>query len=231
MTLTAEDLQAGARSIRIRFADRSLILDASGVAYDEASASLIVSDLHLEKGSRAAARGRLVPALDSLDTLRRLRVAIEDFAPRRVICLGDSFDDVKAGERMLAVDRATLDEICALARECIWIGGNHDPHLPDFCTGRHFEAFELGSVVLRHEPRSTGLAAQIVGHLHPRARISAGGYRFSGPCFCVSADLLIMPAFGAYTSGISCSHPAISSLCRTPPKTYMLHGGKLWRVD
>jgi hypothetical protein len=69
-----------------------------------------------------------------------------------------------------------------------------------------------------------------VGHLHPKASVPAGGYRFSGPCFCVSDDLLIMPAFGAYAGGLSCRSRPVRSLLKSEPKLFMLHASKVWRV-
>lgn len=193
--------------------------------------TLIVSDLHLEKGSRAGSRGHPVPRLDSLDTLARLRDVVQTYRPARVICLGDSFDDAHAGKRMMAADRDTLAEICALTREWVWISGNHDPSVPEFCDGLNLQQFELGPATLRHIPKMAKAEGwQIVGHFHPKTSISTGNYRFSGPCFCISKRLLIMPAFGAFTGGLSCSHPSIANLHETPPRTYMLHAKKVWRL-
>ncbi len=103
--------------------------------YIAAHDTLIVSDLHLEKGSAAAARGRLIPAFDSHDTLARLKLVIEAYRPKRVVCLGDSFHDLKAGERMAEADRNALAALRTLTEDWVWISGNHDPETPDFCEG------------------------------------------------------------------------------------------------
>ena len=103
--LAEETLGPGRSSIPIIFAGLALTLDHSGAAWLSAERTLIVSDLHLEKGSNAAARGRLIPALDSHDTLARLRPVVEAYQPARVVCLGDSFHDGRAGERMAEADR------------------------------------------------------------------------------------------------------------------------------
>ncbi len=220
----------GEFAIQIEFAGLTLTLDRSGAAYIGAQNTLIVADLHLEKGSGAAARGRLLPALDSRDTLFRLERIIEAYRPDRVICLGDSFDDPFAGGRMAAADREQLTALRARIREWIWLSGNHDPEVPAFCGGEAFAAFDIGGVTLRHEPNAARDGPQIGGHLHPKTGVPAGGYRFTGPCFCVWDDLLILPAFGAYTGGLSCSAPAIRSLHRDEPKIFMLHASKVWRV-
>lgn len=232
----ADGIGAGRSSLSIRFAGLGVILDGSGAAYLPDHATLIVSDLHFEKGSGAAARGRLVPALDSHDTLARLRLAVEAWRPRCVVCLGDSFHDGAAGTRMAAADRAALASLCALAEEWVWIGGNHDPDAPDFCEGARLHELCLDGVVLRHQPGNCQkpgterVMPEIVGHYHPKARLKAGGAGFSGPCFCISDDLMILPAFGTYTGGLSCSTPVLRALHRSEPRLFMLHGGKVWRV-
>ena len=117
----------GTPAVEIEFAGLALTLDHSGAAYMPAHGTLVMADLHLEKGSRAASKGRLLPALDSRDTLHRLKRAIEAYCPSRVICLGDSFDDCFAGERIAEADKHELSSLCASVREWIWLSGNHDP--------------------------------------------------------------------------------------------------------
>jgi metallophosphoesterase superfamily enzyme len=84
-----------------------LTADPSGALYWPAAATLIVADLHLEKGSGFARRGTLLPPYDSAVTLLRLASAIEAHAPRRVLCLGDSFHDPDAPGRLEADETAT----------------------------------------------------------------------------------------------------------------------------
>ena len=221
---------AGKPAIQIEFAGLALTLDHSGAAYASAQGTLIVADLHLEKGSRAASKGRLLPALDSRDTLLRLKRAVEAYRPERVVCLGDSFDDNLASERMADADKDGLASLCASVGEWLWLSGNHDPEAPIFCGGGTANQIEIGGAILCHEPAAARASPQIVGHLHPKASVPAGGCHFSGPCFCVSEDLLIMPAFGAYAGGLSCRSRAIRSLLKSAPKLFMLHASKLWRV-
>jgi len=221
---------AGQPAIALRFAGLEIVLDASGAAYIDSLRILAVSDLHLEKGSRAATRGNPLPPLDSHDTLVRLKGVIERYKPLRVLCLGDSFHDLGAGERMAQGDRDALAALCASAAEWIWIGGNHDPEVPGFCGGSLFPELRLGGIVFRHEPVRDAEEAQIAGHYHPKTSVSAGSYRFSGRCFSVSEQMIVMPAFGAYTGGLSCSDPVLAGLHRSAPQLFMLHASKIWRV-
>jgi DNA ligase-associated metallophosphoesterase len=221
---------AGKPAIQIDFAGLALTLDHSGAAYAGAHGTLIVADLHLEKGSRAASKGRLLPALDSRDTLLRLKRAVEAYRPERVVCLGDSFDDNFAGRRMADEDRDALASLCASVGQWLWLGGNHDPEAPAFCGGETASQIELGGAILRHEPDAVRTVPHIVGHLHPKASVPGGGHRFSGPCFCVSEDLLILPAFGAYAGGLPCGSRAVRSLLKSEPRLFMLHASKVWRI-
>ncbi len=228
--LAEETLGPGRSSIPIIFAGLALTLDHSGAAWLSTQRTLIVSDLHLEKGSSAAARGRLIPALDSHDTLARLKSVVEAYQPARVVCLGDSFHDERAGERMAEADRRALASLCALAKEWVWIGGNHDPEAPEFCDGERRDDLRIEGVILRHEPNALRVTPEIAGHFHPKASVPTVGRRFSGRCFCISDDLLIMPAFGAYTGGLNCAAQELRSLHRAEPKIFMLHASKIWRV-
>ena len=228
--LAEETLGPGRSSIPIIFAGLALTLDHSGAAWLSAERTLIVSDLHLEKGSNAAARGRLIPALDSHDTLARLRPVVEAYQPARVVCLGDSFHDGRAGERMAEADRRALAWLCASVKEWVWIGGNHDPEAPEFCDGERRGDLRIEGVILHHEPNAVRVTPEIAGHFHPKASVPAAGRRFSGRCFCISDDLLIMPAFGAYTGGLNCGAHELRSLHRAEPKIFILHASKIWRV-
>ncbi|NJM35302.1 MAG: hypothetical protein HC850_11985, partial [Rhodomicrobium sp.] len=58
--------------MEVIFAGEPAVLDASGALFLSGHDLLIVSDLHLEKGSFFAARGAPVPRHDTRDTLGRL---------------------------------------------------------------------------------------------------------------------------------------------------------------
>ncbi len=219
----------------IVFAGARFILDARGAAYLPDHDTLVASDLHLEKGSAGAARGRPVPCYDTHDTLIRLTEVIEAYEPKRVICLGDSFHDGAAHDRMTVENRAALVALCRSTPQWTWISGNHDPATPAFCPGEKADHVSIDNLIFRHlpissEPQAEDDTAQVIGHFHPKATLLAGGRRLSGPCFHVGECILIMPAFGAYTGGLSIDHSAIQDIAPSPARIYMLHSGKIWRV-
>src|SRR5690348_8930929 len=82
--------------------------DLSGAIYWPEERTLVVADLHLEKGSSFAARGVLLPPYDTAATLQRLARLITFYAPRCVIALGDSFHDGDGPARLADSDRAEL---------------------------------------------------------------------------------------------------------------------------
>src|SRR5579863_7045625 len=107
----------------ITIADVTLLADLSGALFWEEQSLLVVSDLHLEKGSSFAARGVLLPPYDTVATLSRLAAVIARHDPRMVIALGDSFHDRRAHHRLSAPDRETIAAM-QMRRNWIWISGN-----------------------------------------------------------------------------------------------------------
>src|SRR5881394_876050 len=103
-----------------------MVADLSGALFWQEERVLVVSDLHLEKGSSFAARGVLLPPYDTAATLAAIARLIARYAPRIVVSLGDSFHDRKGAARVAAADRATLSAL-QRGRDWIWIAGNHDP--------------------------------------------------------------------------------------------------------
>ena len=194
-------------------ADVSFLADLSGALFWKEQSLLVVSDLHLEKGSSFAARGVLLPPYDTVATLSRLAAVIARNDPRMVIALGDSFHDRNAHERLSAPDREALSAMQA-RRDWIWIAGNHDPALPSDLGGVVASEVAIGSIMFRHEP--TGASGEIAGHLHPKARVATRGRAMERRCFACDGERAVMPAFGAYTGGLSIRDPAFAKIFRTP---------------
>jgi hypothetical protein len=191
----------------------TLVADLFGALFWEEERLLVVSDLHLEKGSSFAARGVLLPPYDTLATLARLAAVISRYNPRMVVALGDSFHDRNAHERLSGPDRETIAAL-QLWRDWIWISGNHDPALPSDIGGVVASEVAIGGIMFRHEP--TGAAGEIAGHLHPKARVSTRGRSMERRCFACDGERAVMPAFGAYTGGLSIRDAAFSKIFRTP---------------
>src|SRR4029450_4284391 len=116
------------RASKVTVADVMFVADLSGALFWQEQRLLVISDLHLEKGSSFAARGGLLPPYDTVATLSRLAAVIARHDPRMVIALGDSFHDRDAHERLSASDRDALSAM-QVRRDWSWIAGNHGPAL------------------------------------------------------------------------------------------------------
>jgi DNA ligase-associated metallophosphoesterase len=209
----------GAAEIRLNGA--RLTADPSGALLWPERRTLVVADLHFEKGSAFAKRGLLLPPYDTRATLDRLETLIARHRPARVVCLGDSFHDGEAGERLAPGDRARLARLAGTC-DWVWIEGNHDPEPPDDLGGRAAAELIDPPLVFRHRAKargaktrgakSSGAVGEVSGHWHPKAAVHLPPKRITAPCFVSDGRRLVLPAFGAYTGGLNVLDPAVSGL-------------------
>jgi DNA ligase-associated metallophosphoesterase len=197
------------RASIVSIAGVTLVADLSGALFWEDQKLLVVSDLHLEKGSSFAARGVLLPPYDTVATLGRLAAVIARHDPAMVIALGDSFHARNAHQRLSDLDRGAITALQA-RRDWIWISGNHDPALPSDFGGVVASEVAIGPIAFRHEP--TGAAGEIAGHLHPKARVPTRGRTMERRCFASDGERAVMPAFGAYAGGLSIRDAAFARI-------------------
>lgn len=197
--------------VDIAFSGEALRCDHSGVLYLPDHDTLVVSDLHLEKGAAFARRAMLLPPQDTAATLARLGAAIARHAPARVISLGDSFHDGVGAAHMPQMFRDSLLALMA-GRDWIWIAGNHDPQPPSGLPGETVAEYRLGNLVFRHEPRSGPVDGEVAGHHHPAARVVVRGHAVRRACFVEDGNRFVMPAFGALTGAVDIASPALARL-------------------
>ena len=144
----------GERAAAIEIAGERALCDSHGALFFPGHGLLCVSDLHLEKGSSLARRGWLVPPYDSQATLARLEAAVEEWRPRIVVSLGDSFHDGGGVARMSARDRALLKGMIGRC-DWIWVEGNHDGRAPETLGGAVHEALHVGALTEFEGARDT----------------------------------------------------------------------------
>jgi uncharacterized protein len=179
-----------------------LVADIAGALYWPEEGLLVVSDLHLEKGSAFAVRGVLMPPYDTATSLDRLAALFARYAVRIVVALGDNFHDGGGPARLAHSDRAHLFEL-QRGRDWVWIAGNHDPDPAQHIGGVFAKSMSLGSLAFRHEPTEGPADGEIAGHLHPSARVTQRGRSVTRKCFAADDRRMILPAFGAYTGGLN----------------------------
>jgi DNA ligase-associated metallophosphoesterase len=203
-------------------------LDLSGALYMPDEATLVVADLHLEKGSSFARRGSLLPPYDTRTTLLALAGVVSRYSPRRVIALGDSFHDVGGPDRL---DGGDADAIAAMqaGREWVWIAGNHDPSLPDAIGGDIVADLTIVDLILRHEPEA-GEHCELAGHLHPVGKVVRRGGGVRRRCFVTDGTRCVMPAFGAYAGGLNVCDPVFLPLFPNGFTAHVIGGERLFAI-
>lgn len=215
----------------ISLAGNEAVCDPSGALYFPALGLLAVSDLHLEKGSSFARRGRLMPPYDTAATLARLHAVIVRFLPRVVVSLGDSFHDGGGAARLPLPFRVQLETLMA-GRDWLWVAGNHDPDVPADLPGDCVREIAFAGLLFRHEPARDRAAGEVAGHLHPGARIVQRGRSVRRRCFATDGDRLIMPAFGAYTGSLNVLDRAYAGLfSRERLVAYMLGQDRVYPIS
>jgi DNA ligase-associated metallophosphoesterase len=224
--------------LRIALSNVEVMLRWSGALWLETERTLVVADLHFEKGSSYAARfGQMLPPYDTRETLDRLDREIALLSPERLIFLGDSFHDGDGEARLPADDYRRLEGL-ALGRELVWAVGNHDADGPKALPGDVIDEASLMGLTLRHEPQPGAQLGEVAGHLHPAAKVSSGRATIRRRCFVTDGQRLVLPAFGAFTGGLNILDAAFSNLFGGPmlagalgPKRVHAVGVKSLRPD
>lgn len=206
-----------------------LVLDAAGALWWPGESTLVLADLHFEKGSSYARGGQMLPPYDTRTTLRRIAALIAERAPERVIALGDSFHDKDAADRLDDEERAALARLCRTA-DWIWIAGNHDPDPPSWLGGAVAEEVAIGALVFRHEPWPMSSPGEIAGHLHPCASVTRHGRTLRRRCFASDGMRMVLPAFGAYAGGLDVRERALRSLFAETFRAYVLGQRRVYAV-
>ncbi|MDH4386425.1 MAG: ligase-associated DNA damage response endonuclease PdeM [Caulobacter sp.] len=201
------------------------VMRPSGALWLPETRTLVVADLHLEKGSAFAVRGQLLPPYDSAETLGRLEAETRATGARVVVLLGDSFHDARSEARMAASDGEAIRSL-AVGRSLVWIVGNHDSEGPRSLPGDILDEMDLGALRLRHEPFAGLQPGEVAGHLHPCARLVGRGRAVRRRCFATDGQRLILPAFGAYAGGLNIRDRAYTGLFETPPLAIALGQGR-----
>ena len=208
--------------VPLSFAGDEFVLTEGRALYWPRESALLVADLHLEKGSFFAGHGQPIPPYDSRETLERVALAIRETGARRVITLGDNFHDSRGATR-LEPHACGMLEALTRAVDWVWITGNHDIGKDGYlaearCGGTLVEEMEVAGVILRHQAKKGETRPEMSGHFHPRLQLTVQRRRIVRPCAVISANenadgsrsgRMILPAFGAYTAGMSASDPAI----------------------
>jgi DNA ligase-associated metallophosphoesterase len=212
----------------IEFGGHGFELCSDAALYWPSEAMLILTDLHLEKGSSFAAKGTFLPPQDTQDTLARLFALCERYDPRAVMLLGDCVHDEEGLERMLPQDRESFERF-AKARNVIWVEGNHDQGVLWEGVERVDER-EIRGIRFVHQATNRP-GHEVSGHYHPCVRLRFRGEGIRKPCFVMSEHRLILPAFGAFTGGLDLCHLEAEVALPEDYAAFVFGNGRVVRVD
>jgi len=206
------------------------VCDLTGALYLPDHDTLVVSDLHLEKGAAFARRGQLLPPYDTLATLTLLQSVLARYQPRTIISLGDNFHD-RVGSALMPQAFREMIRSLADGRDIIWINGNHDPDGICDLPGISLDEFTLAGLTFRHEPSLAHGRGEVAGHLHPAATVRRREKSVRRPCFATDGSRMVMPSFGVTTGGLDLRHKAFTGLfARTDLIAHLLGRDRIYSV-
>ena len=195
---------------KFSISENELVAMPSGALWWPAQSILCVSDLHFGKSNRLARMGQSwIPPYENQDTLLRLETDLDSTSAKKIICLGDSFDDNEASQSLPSDELLWITKMQA-GREWIWISGNHDPS-PNNLGGSFLHYLEIGKIYFQHTA-SADDRFEISGHYHPKIRVNIKGQSFTRRCFLVDKNRVILPSYGTYTGGLYCNRDPLRSI-------------------
>lgn len=162
---------------------------------------LILSDVHLGKGTHFRSHGLPLPGTAHLKDVDKLHFIIDKWQPQSVLILGDLFHS-DYNREWLWFKSVLLHYYFV---EFILVEGNHDildNHHYSLANLLKTELLEDENFVFSHQPLDCAGKLNICGHVHPGLRIEGAAKQAEKlPCFYFNKTHLILPAFG-YLTGL-----------------------------
>lgn len=161
--------------------------------------ALILSDLHIGKTAHFRKNGIALSDQIFENDLQRLSVLIEYFKPEKFIVVGDLLH---------AGDNSDVDKFCEWKNqfsdlEFHLIEGNHDKISKKLesklCLNFMDEILEIDDFMFVHDFEKNQPKFQITGHIHPGFIINSSVKNIKLPCFVVTENQLLLPAFSEFT--------------------------------
>jgi uncharacterized protein len=168
--------------------------------YWENEKSIIVSDLHLGKTGHFRKEGINVPQNIYKEDLHHLFTAIQNFKVTQIIIVGDMFHSVANKElNLFSKWRKDFSHI-----KFVLVKGNHDILEDSWYQENKITVYKneltINNISFCHEGTLNDKEFTFTGHIHPGVKIRGMGKQsLSLPCFYVTANHCILPAFGRFT--------------------------------
>ena len=212
------------------FADQHFSIFPNGELYWQSKKTLIISDLHFEKGSFFYESRQFVPPFDTIETLRQLTKFLADHSVETIIFLGDLVHDELAFQRMTEEARELFFEILKNIN-CTLTVGNHDNVSFLRNIGLNLtENIIIDNICFSHHP-TIDKKFSVFGHYHPKIRLKLDSRGIWTSCFILNKEKLLMPSYGYFTGGLSIKSLEIQKLFGTKCEVYPLTKEKVYRLQ
>lgn len=163
---------------------------------------LVLGDLHLGKAMHFRKAGIFMPAASAADDYTMLHRLFQAYQPRQVFFLGDLFHSLHNSEWQQFGQ--LLDQYPGISFTLI--RGNHDILKDSEYRQIGLQVVEgalrIDDLIFAHEPMAEVPegAINIAGHIHPGCVLRGlGRQSLTLPCFYLSGQTFLLPAFGRLT--------------------------------
>ncbi|AZA57462.1 ligase-associated DNA damage response endonuclease PdeM [Chryseobacterium shandongense] len=184
---------------KIKIRQETFTLTNQRALFWEEQKALILSDLHIGKTAHFRKNGIALANQIMKNDLERLSILIEYFKPEKFMVVGDLLH---------AGDNSDVDEFCVWRNqysdlEFHLIEGNHDRISKKLesklCLNFKSELLEINDFMLIHDFEKKHPKFQITGHIHPGFVINSAVKKIKLPCFVVTENQILLPAFSEFT--------------------------------
>lgn len=181
---------------QIEAGGEQLILLPERALWWPAASALIVADIHWAKSGHFRRHGLAMPAAVQTADGQRLAQIVRQYKAARLIIAGDFFHSHLNKE----VDDFTHWRRQHPALRIDFIPGNHDILPQDLYEQWqlhiHPAGLDIAPFHIAHDEVQKPGFITIHGHLHPGIRLGQGRPL---PCFCLTKNSLVLPAFSSFT--------------------------------
>ena len=211
------------------FANQNFSIFPNGELYWQNKKTLIISDLHFEKGSFFSETRQFIPPFDTIETLKQLSKFLDDHPVEMIIFLGDLVHDKFAFQRMALEAKELFFEILKNIN-CTLTVGNHDDtsFLRDIGLNLT-ENIIIDDICFSHHP-TIDKKFSVFGHYHPKVRLKINSRGIWTPCFIANKEKLLMPSYGYFTGGLSIKSLEIQKLFEPEYEIYPLTKEKVYKL-
>ncbi len=186
--------------MEVEIRKRRFTLDHRKALFAWDTKQLILADLHVGKSSHFRKAGYSLPGYSFHKDAEVLLELVSQFKPREVVFLGDLFHS-SFNDEFIQWHHFVKENIKADLRLVV---GNHDKVtvkkndlLSEFMIDETYISEEFA---FTHHPTDCGERLNVCGHLHPAVRLQGPGLqRMKVPCFWLSENQMVLPAFGELT--------------------------------